>query len=453
MKVTLGILLTLLAGSILFAQGHLIISERVQLPGNQQMELRSTDARVNIRSGVATVTVEQVFYNPSSQRLEGEYVFFLPGESQVYDFNLYMDKQKVAGQVLDGKEAYETYKEIVRKMKDPALLEYAGSGLFKAQIFPIEPRSERKIELTYATILDFQSRNFRFRFPVFQTGSGSNGKLHLQIAVREGSPLENIYSPTHQIQIQRNDPQSAQISVETGHPGGEKEFVLFYTLADSDIACSLISFRPRTDRDGYFMLLLSPALTQNRPRQISRDVIFVTDVSGSMQGEKIIQARDALKFCVNALNSEDRFDIISFSSTIQFFKKELQRASRDTKQNALYFIDNLSASGGTNINQALREALALKVNRDGRATEIIFLTDGLPTEGETDIQRIIQTIQDAARPNIRIFAFGVGGHDVNTFLLEKIASDTRGSADYVKPGENISKPRSPLFLPKSPVRS
>jgi Ca-activated chloride channel family protein len=207
---------------------------------------------------------------------------------------------------------------------------------------------------------------------------------------------------------------------------------------------SFISFRPRTDRDGYFLLQINPPGEREKYNRAGRDVIFVMDISGSMQGGKIEQARKALRFCVNALGEEDRFDIIAFSSTIQSFQGRLVGVTTDSRQNVGYFIDNLRASGGTNIDQALQTTLELSHSAGRRTTDIIFLTDGLPTEGETDVSKILENVSSIRKQKVRIFAFGVGW-EVNTFLLDKLTQDTGGSVEYVKPGEDIESMISFLF--------
>ncbi len=434
--------LFLFAVSTAYSQGRIIFPEIPPDSKMPEMEVRSTKTEVVIKSGIATVTVEQVFYNPTNLRLEGEYVFMLPAESQVHDFHLYIDGKKVKGELLDGNEAAEIYRNIVRTLRDPALLEYAGYGVFKARIFPIEPKSDRKIELSYAQILKYQKNDFKFTFPIRQAGIGKSGNFYLSLTLQEHTTIGNIYSPSHAIQVQRPDPKSAKISLEERN--AYKDFTLYYSVSRGEIHHTLLSFRPRTDRDGYFILLLNPNQEKVDQNRISKDIIFVTDVSGSMQGEKIQQAKGALKFCVNALHPEDRFDIIAFSSTIQFFQGHLTPAGQEVKKNAEYFIDNLNASGGTNINEALQRALALKNQEDRRPTDIIFLTDGLPTEGETGIRNILKNVTQTQKEFIRIFSFGVG-FDVNTYLLDKLSQDTRGRTDYVKPGETIEAAISSLF--------
>ncbi len=436
MKAVNFLLLSCILAGSLFSQGVFLFPERPAQPALTQLELKSTDARVVIKNGVATVTQQHIFYNPTSQRIEGEYVFFIPGEGQLKDFYLYIDGEKVKGTVLDAREARGTYEEIVRRIKDPALLEYAGQGIYKTSIFPIEPKNERKIEFCYSSILDYQSNQIKFQLPLRQGGLKVFENLHLSMEISDDQPLGDIYSPSHSIQLDRPNPHNARISLENSNGQNDKDFVLYYSLAVQEMNCTLISFRPRTDRDGYFLMILSPNEMVNKFRPPAKDIIFVIDVSGSMQGEKISQAKEALKFCVNSLSTDDRFDIISFSSTVNMFQGNLQKATDDTKENAGYYIDNLYAACGTNIQEALKQALQEKRVVDERETSIIFLTDGLPTEGETNIQQILQQTSQLIKDGTRIFTFGVG-YDVNTFLLDKLALDTQGSSVYVKPNENI----------------
>ncbi|MFQ5583449.1 MAG: VIT domain-containing protein [Calditrichia bacterium] len=451
MKTTFAIVAILIFSAVMFAQGRIIIPERPPEVAPASVHLKQVNATVNLKSGVGNISLEQYFYNPNPVRLEGEYIFPLPAEAQVHDFNLYINGQRTKGEILDSREAARIYENIVRKLRDPALLEYTGQGLFKARIFPIEPRSERRIDLTYAQVVNFEGGTYRFTLPIRQCGQGSIENFHLTINLEEQGELANIYSPSHNIRIEREGKNRARISVEETRLPGDKDFVLYYSVAKKEINTTLLTFRPRTDRDGYFILLASPQLDVYRKRAVPKDFIFVIDVSGSMAGEKIQQAREGLRFCVNSLNPEDRFEIIRFSSRIENFQNGLKHADSEAMKNAGYFIDNLGASGGTNINAALTRALSLKSHQDDRPTSIVFLTDGLPTEGETDVKRILQNVKNAGKDFIRIFSFGVG-YDVNTFLLDKLSGESHGSANYLRPGENIEKEISAFFAKiSSPV--
>lgn len=440
----------------LLAQGQIILphppEEWPPRPlASKPVYLKQVRSEVTIRERVANVKLEQIFYNPSSFRLEGEYLFPVPSGAQIYDFYLYMNGKKMAGEILDSEEASRIYRDIVRRMKDPALLEYTGGSLFRAKIFPIESRKERKIELSYTQVVSSEAGTHRFTLPIRQSGQGSIETYHLSLTLESDKPLGDIYSPSHDIEVNRQGEQQAEISFEATQLEGTRDFILYYSLSQQAVDATLLAFRPRTDRDGYFMLLASPGIQATRQTEVAKDVIFVIDVSGSMAGEKIEQARDALRYCVNTLRPDDRFEIITFSSGLESFQSRLQPVSEEHVKNARYFINNLRAAGGTNIDRALQQAFALKSQPDDRPTSLVFLTDGLPTEGETDIGRILRHVRESGKNFIRVFSFGVG-YDVNTFLLDKLSQESRGSVNYVKPGENIERQVSALFAKiSSPV--
>lgn len=439
--------ISFLAVSILFGQGRIIIPPMPELHSKMPVipiELTKVIAEISIKQDVAQVKLEQYFQNRSQRQLEGDYYYSLPGISQIDDFYLYINGKKTKGELLDSKKAREIYEDIVRKMKDPALLEYADYGLFKASIFPIAAGETRQIQLNYDQVVNFESGHYKFELPIRQSGQGVIEDYQIKIKLEGNQTLANIYSPSHNVEIDRINGKEVVITFNLKHVDGSRNFVLFYSLSDSEINGSLLSFRPRTDRDGYFMFFANPAFGLKDKKAIAKDIIFVIDISGSMGGEKIEQARDALRFCINVLNENDRFEIISFSSSIRNFSGRMLIANKENKNNALYFTDNLSSNGGTNINDALLKALELKKTNDNRPTAIVFLTDGLPTEGTTNVMHIVNNVQNVSKGFIRLFNFGVG-YDVNTWLIDRLAQESGGSASYVKPGEDIESAISGIF--------
>jgi Ca-activated chloride channel family protein len=440
------ILIAIFCINCVFAQGRIYIPPFPEIPELPiiPVELTAVKATIKIGEDVARVKLEQSFQNKSRHTLEGDYLYSLPGIAQINEFYLYINGKKTKGELLDNKKARIIYEDIVRRMKDPALLEYTDYGLFKARIFPITAGETRKIELSYDQVVPFESGHYKFELPVRQSGQGAIDNYEISIGMENSRGLANIYSPSHNIELDRSSANEVKIRFKSNHVDGSRNFVLFYSITKSEIDGSLLTFRPRTDKDGYFIFFANPAFNLSEKKTIAKDVIFVVDISGSMGGEKIEQARDALRFCVNVLNKNDRFEIISFSSSVQNFAGRLTSADKENINNALYFAGNLNASGGTNINEALLKALDLKKTKDTRPTSIVFLTDGLPTEGVTGIEQIVRNIQSKSNGFIRLFNFGVG-YDVNTWLIDKLAGESGGSAAYVKPGENIENAISTLF--------
>ncbi|MGH1365264.1 MAG: VIT domain-containing protein [Calditrichia bacterium] len=439
--------------STLSAQGRIILpwpdNPRRPVERIEPVRLTKVEADVKIINGAGTVKLDQTFYNPNGRQREGQYLFMLPNESQIHDFHLYVDGEKTQGEILDKNEARRIYNNIVRGQRDPALLEYVDHRLFRASIFPFPERGERRIEMTYATVLDFSSETYRLTIPIKQSGQAIIDDYTMHIDLETDQNLGTVYSPTHTLEVKRNGNRKARIHMEAKNMEASKNFVLYYTLDTNEINANLLSFRPRTDKDGYFLMMAHPSIKLNSKRAvIPKDIIFVIDASGSMQGKKMEQAKEALQYCIRSLNSRDRFEIIRFSSSLKTFSNTLNLASSEAKQNAESFIENIGAAGGTNIDAALRKALRTKASADKRPTSVLFLTDGLPTSGETDVTQILKNVKSERRDEIRIFNFGVG-FDVNTFLLDKLAADMSGSSTYVKPGENLEEAISTFYAQNS----
>ena len=255
MKQKLCIAILIFLGSSLFAQGRIIIPQPPPSFAQHQIILKEVHAQINLSDGAGTITLEQVFFNPSQSRLEGSYLFPVPHDAQLSDFYLYINGQKTKGQLLDSDQARKTYEQIVRSMRDPALLEYAGNNLFKARIFPLEPKSERKIELSYAQALQMDQNMFRFTLPIRSAGQASIQSFNLTLNLKSNTGLGNIYSPSHHIQVKQDGKNRAQITLNQKDMPADKDLILYFGLADNEINSSLLSFRPRTDQDGFFMFM------------------------------------------------------------------------------------------------------------------------------------------------------------------------------------------------------
>jgi Ca-activated chloride channel family protein len=396
---------------------------------------------VDITDQVATTEVDQVFLNDTSYDLEGIYIFPLPEEAAISEFAMYVDGERWEGEILPREEARQIYEDIVRRRLDPALLEYMGRDTFKASIFPIEPGDDRRVELVYSQILDNDGGLIKYVYPL-DTERFSARPLEevvISLSVHSAQPIRAIYSPSHDVAIDRIDEHTVNVSFEAYDVLPDRDFELYYTVSDDDFGLNLLSYREGGE-DGFFLLLVAPKVQVDEREVVAKDVILVLDTSGSMEGEKIEQAKEALEFILEHLNPEDRFNIVAFSTGVRVYEREPEPATRADQ--ARRFIDDLRAVGGTNIDLALAEALAMA---DGERPQIIiFLTDGLATEGVTDTDRIIANVGRQVSENVRIFTFGVG-NDVNTFLLDTIAQDNRGASSYVRPHESIGEEVSSFY--------
>lgn len=408
-----------------------------------QLNIRYHRVEVVIEDQLAVTRVDQVFHNPNDWQVEGTYIFPIPPGAAVTSFTLWVDGEPVKGEILDAEQARQTYEEIVRSLQDPALLEYAGQGAVQARIFPIPPDGERRIQLEYTQALTADQGLVRYQYPL-NTEKFSVEPLEevsISVQVKTSQPVRAVYSPSHPIDVSRSGENRFSAGYEDRNVRPDSDFVLYYSVGTSE-ALHLLTYRDAgdpQDQDGFFMLLLAPR--QNiLHRVIPKDVILVLDRSGSMEGEKFSQAQEALRYMLDNLNEEDRFNIVTFSTAVETYAARLRPASE--ANDALRWVDRLSPVGSTDINRALLEAASL-ADRE-RPTYLIFLTDGLPTQGVTDSQAILDNFAGSASRNLRLFAFGVG-YDVDTFLLDSLAQAHSGLSTYVQPGERLDEILSAFY--------
>ena len=389
---------------------------------------------VTIDNQVATTRIEQIFANHSDRVAEGTYLFPLPRGAAVSELVMWVDGERIEARILEADEARDIYDEIVRRLRDPALLEYVGTSAIQANVFPIQPGDEVKIEIEYGQLLPVEDHLVHYVYPLRTDHLTRRPVEQLSVDVRVHSkdPISTIYSPSHAVAISREDDYNFRVGYEDSYVRPEEDFSLYYSLAGDTISVNLLTYRESAREDGFFALLITPPVSEDESRIIPKDVILVVDQSGSMFGPKWEQARAAAQFVLENLNEDDRFNVIAFSTGWRVYANRLQPVSE--AQDAADWLDSLEALGGTDIDGALGEAL--KMAERERPTVILFLTDGLPTEGETDTSAILRHIADNAPPNVRLFAFGVG-YDVDTFLLDQLAEKLRGTSAYVHPEERI----------------
>ena len=408
-----------------------------------QLAIRYHNVTVTIQDQVAVTHVDQVFFNPNSWAVEGTYLFPLPQDAAVSSFTLWVDGKPVEGEILDADQARQKYQEIVRSLRDPALLEYAGRGAMQAHIFPIPPQGERRIELEYSQALQADNGLVRYVYPL-NTEKFSAWPLEnvtINVDVRASTPIRAVYSPSHSVAVNRDGENHVTAGYEDANVLPDTDFSLYYSLGETQ-AFHLLSYRDAgdiQDPDGFFMLLLAPSPDAGQ-QTLPKDVILVLDRSGSMDGDKFRQAQDALRYILRHLNPEDRFNAIAFSTGLESYASSLRPASE--ADGALSWVDGLSPQGSTDINRALLEAAAI-ADRE-RPTYLIFLTDGLPTEGVVDSQKILDNFAAFAPENVRLFAFGVG-YDVDTFLLDSLAQAHHGASSYVAPGDRLDETLSSFY--------
>jgi len=417
------------------ADGFIIPDPPPHVENVPDLAVKYHHVQINIQDQVAQTHIDQVFLNDSPYELEGTYIFPLPEESAISDFAMFVDGQRLSGKILDKDEARRIYESIVHRRRDPALLEYIGRNAFQASVYPIPAHGEKRVQLAYSQVLAAQKGLVRYVYPLNTERFSSRPLEEVVITVDLQSrvPIKAIYSPSHEIAIERTSETSARVSFEAEDIKPDKDFELYYSISEDDVGLNLLSYKERGE-DGFFLLLIAPETEADEQAVVAKDVIFVLDTSGSMEGQKLEQAQAAVEFVLDHLHQEDRFNIVAFNTSVKVYASSLRPASE--REEARRFVRHLYAGGGTDIDRALLEALHMAT--DEQPQYIVFLTDGLPTVGVTDLERIIADVNQATAKNVRLFTFGVG-YDVNTILLDTISQEHRGASAYVEPGQSIEE--------------
>jgi Ca-activated chloride channel family protein len=446
-----------LAPAALHAQGLLVnisVDEHVRLPRPiyilphphphprptpqppESYKIKEIEINAALKDQAATVQVTQSFVNTGSRVMQVAFVFPLPPDAAIDRLTLMVDGKEFPGKLLGKEEARRKYEEIVRKNQDPALLEWMGSGMFQTSVFPVPPGAERKVMLRYSQLCRHDQGVTDFLFPLSTAKYTSHPveKVDVRVTIDSSEDIKSIYSPSHSLEVKRQK-NRATVTYTSKNEVPTSDFRLMFDVGKGKLSARVLSYRPKDKDDGYFLLLSTPRIVDADEEPEAKTVVFVVDRSGSMSGEKIVQARDALKFVLNRLRKGDLFNIIAYDDKVESFKPELQRFDDESKSEALGFVESIYAGGSTNINGALTAALE-QLKDSSRPNYVLFLTDGLPTAGETSETKIVDNAKSHNRVRARVITFGVG-YDVNSRLLDKLARANFGQSEYVRPNEDL----------------
>ncbi|HSA96448.1 MAG TPA: VIT and VWA domain-containing protein, partial [Acidobacteriota bacterium] len=430
-----GLLSLLAAAPALRADGFIIPDHRPGGPPVPPLSVKYHHVTVEIVGQVAKTSVDQVFLNHFGRDIEGTYIFPVPEGASVSDFAMFIGNERVKGEILESAEARRIYEDIVRRMRDPGILEYMGRNLFRARVYPIPANGEKRVQISYTEVLKAENSLVRYLYPLNTERFSRDPLEDVSISVRIESPvpLVNVYSPSHKVSVRKDAEGRARVGYEEKNVRPDKDFVVYYSLSKDDVGLSFLNWDGPDG--GYFMLLAGPRFAAAGERVVDKRIVLVLDSSGSMSGTKIRQAKEAARFIVNHLGRGDEFTLVDFDDGVTALSDRLLPATGENVERGLKFIEAIEDSGGTNINEALLAALARMTGGD-RPGYVLFLTDGLPTVGVTETAAILKNVAAADGRNARVFVFGVG-HDVNTQLLDRISAENRGTSVYVGEGEDL----------------
>jgi len=439
-----ALVLPLLTGSALFAQGVEPIIRpcgtpcapdsncrmvECRRPIAAQVVRTSSRVRADLDGRVVRYEVTETYTNRGGVVGEADFLLPLPKGAAFEDLALSINGEMVTGETMNADRARSVYEEIVRKMRDPALVEWMGHGLLRARIFPIQPGEEKRVVVRFHAIAEREGDALRLDWLGDRRAGDAGDNSSFTLAYPDDAMLGEAYSPTHALHAAREQNRRVVRIDDARGP----VTVLVPVRARATAAISMLANAPNGE-DGFALITLSPPV--QTARATPRDIVLVIDVSGSMSGRKIEQARAAGRQLLQTLTPSDRFRLIDFSSDVRSFRDGWSPASAGNVRAAVEYLDALRANGGTNIQGALEEALASD-SPEGRLPLVLFLTDGAPTVGETRPDAIVQRAADLRRQR-RLFTFGIGA-DVNASLLEQLALQGRGTATFVRPEESVER--------------
>ncbi|MEM7455751.1 MAG: VIT domain-containing protein [Planctomycetota bacterium] len=442
-----AIVMAVASSGTAFGQGFLLPDDRMIMPEpvRQSYKLDEFSIDVQITDQIAQTQVSQVFRNTGTTQMEVSFVFPLPYDGAVDRMTFLVDDEEWEAKLLPADEAREIYEGYVRRYEDPALLEWSGTGIFKTSVFPVPAGSTRTVTLNYAQLLKKNDRATDYTFPLSTARFSAVpvDRISFRASIHSDHNIKNIYSPSHEIEISRDDDRNAVVEFSAEEKIPASDFRLIYDTDDETIGASVLSYWPEGADEGFFILMASPEVKKESDEDVAKSVILVIDRSGSMNGKKIDQARDAAKFVLNNLNEGDLFNIVGYDTRVEPFRPEMERFNEESRSEAIAYINGTSAGGGTNIDGALQTALS-NVQDAETPTYVCFLTDGRPTVGEQNDIRIVETVTRLNPHGARIISFGVG-FDVNSRLLDRLTATQRGQSHYVSPSDDIEVAVSRLY--------
>jgi len=439
-------LLVLLAAPLLMAQEDMRLSSRalhsnVIVPQSRvftqqqsPVQITGVSVTVDVLDQAATTSYVIKLHNPGTRMAEGEMILPVPAGAVLTRFDFAGAGAEPSAQLLPRDEAIKIYNEIVRRYRDPALMQFVGLNLIRTSAFPVEANGTQEIRFTYEHVLTAVGNRVDYELPRSEVLS-YDMPWDISVTLKSNTAISTVYSPSHALTVTRKGEKlvCAEVSNESKRDSGS--FRLSYLLEGDGVSASMFAYPDPTIGGGYFMVIAGLPAKLPETGVTPREVTLVIDRSGSMNGDKWKQAKAAAIQIISGLGSTEAFNLIAYNGSVDKLFKAPVLHSDDTEQSARDFLDRLRPSGGTNIHDALIEALIQKPI-DGTLPMVLFLTDGLATVGQTGESSIRELASQHNTHKRRVFTFGVGV-DVNAPLLENIADATRASSTFVLPGEDV----------------
>ena len=418
--------------------------------GSAPIQVQSHRVTATLEDGLARTKIRQTFVNPHGRALEAIYVFPVPEGAALVDLALEVAGQRLEGFLAERMTARRAYNSIVRRGRDPALLEQIGRSTFRLSVFPVAPDQPTVVELTWIEAVPLVRGEYRYVFPLSLSGEAARVEQDLTVAVtvKSSAPIVKLDSPTSGMITRTIDEHEACASMEVSKAVLDQDVVVVARVQAIEPTLAVRVYRPPAG-DPFFAAVLTPPDLREE-QVLPRDITLALDVSGSMWGAKLEQAQNAACFLLDRLRVKDRVNVLLFNDTVRRFAAEPEEANAENLAALRVFVEQATAGGGTALGDAIATA-CLATKQKGRVGLAVILTDGLPTVGEVRSEAIVACSRAAAERGLRTFTFGVGD-DVDGALLEGVALAGAGSADLFRPrGEVATRLRAFLSRTESPA--
>ncbi len=410
--------------------------------------LKNTDVKAEISGFISRVTITQTFQNPFPEKIEAVYTFPLPNDAAVDDMTIQIGERLIKGKIMERQKAQAIYDAAKQQGKVAALLEQQRPNIFTQAVSNITPNAEIKVIISYVETLKYADDTYEFMFPMTigeryipsSVGEQDAAKISptsktrpghtvsLEVKLDAGVSLENLSSNTHLVETQQFSASRFVVKLKDENEIPNRDFVLKYKTAGVKIEDAVLTHKG--EQGGFFTLVLQPPDKVFPADTMPKEIVFVLDTSGSMDGFPIEKAKEAMRLTLENVNPNDTFNLITFAGDTRILFNKPVPANRENLEKAKQWLSGTGSGGGTEMMKAIKAALEPSDSQD-HVRVVCFMTDGqVGNEPE-----IIAEVQK--HPNARIFAFGIGD-SVNHFLLDEISREGRGEVEYVGLNDNGS---------------
>ena len=381
----------------------------------------------DVNNGYAVTTVEEKLTNGLDIPAEDEFRFLIPDEAFISGFSLIIDGKEYVANVLPKKEAQEKFEEAASQGRSAGLLESRNKNLFSYSL-SFEAGQSIIVKLKYEQAVKKSLGEYEYVLFLRNTDTThSINSLSVNLTISSLNDITNLDMPGFTGASKKYLSASSGRISYSANAMPDTDLTVVYTTNNPQLNGDMLFYN--MGGQGYMMHVFSPNETDLGTTALSKDIVFVIDKSGSMSGEKIAQVKSVFTKIISDLPPDDYFNVIFFDTDMRRYSSSLMEANTKNKADAANFVNSLDSNAGTNINQALLDAVGMFNTDSNRVPIIVFLTDGEPTEGITSPYVIRKNIMDANKAKVSIFtiAFGID-NEANYDFLKALSLENYGKA-------------------------